>query len=120
MTWDLIGDVAVGFDAEPLDQPLIGDALIKVEHSFDYATFPGLGYALLTTRYYNEVEGETLRLYPVKNSARIYSMELSAIQKESGWLLRDLFIRKTVRTRVQADANWRIKVYEWLGAARPQ
>ncbi len=120
MSWNLIGDVPVGFENEPLDQPLIGDALIKVTHSYSYAAFPGIAKAILSSRYYNEVEGASLTLYPDKTTARIYSLELSDIQKESGWMLRDLFIRQTVRSRVQADANWRIQVYEWLGGPRPQ
>lgn len=119
MSWDLIGDVPVTFDGKFLDTPLVGDSLIKVVHSFDYASFPGTGYALISTRYFNDVEGRFIKSYPYK-SERLYTLEIPQVQKEAGWLLRDLFVRKTVRTRVQADANWRIKVYEWLGRVPPE
>lgn len=120
MSWDLIGDVPVTFEGQFLEVPVIGDALIKIEHTFDYASFPGLGYALFSSRYYNDVVADFFRSYPRKNEARLHVLELADVQKESGWLLRDLFVRRSTRARVQADANWRVKVYEWIDSADPE
>ena len=48
MPWELIGDVPVTFEGVQLGTPLIGDALIKIEHTFDFADFPGVGYAVIS------------------------------------------------------------------------
>lgn len=119
MPWDLVGDVPVTFEPQQLDVPLIGDELIRVEHTYDFADFPGLGYALISDLYANDAQLEFIRSYPYKDRDRLYPLEIPQVMKDAGWLLRHLVVRRDTRSRVDADANWRIKIYVWIGSSPP-
>lgn len=120
MPWDLLGDVPVRLDAAEQVGPLIGDELIKVEHTYDFASFPGTGYALISDLYSNDEQLEFIRSYPYKDRSRIYALEIPQVMKDAGWLLRYLLIRRNRRARVDADANWRVKIYVWVGTDAPE
>lgn len=119
MPWDLIGDVPVTFEGIQLGTPLIGDSLIKVEHTFDFADFPGVGYAVISDLYSDGVVGQFIRSYPYRNS-RIYPLELLEVQKNAGWIVRFLVVKRSRFARVDANVNWRIKIYEWFGEGDPE
>jgi hypothetical protein len=120
MPWDLVGDVPVSFEGRQLDAPLIGDEIIKVEHTWDYGAFPGLGYAWISDLYSNDAELTFIKSYPKKDYARIYILEIPQVMKDAGWLLRYLTVRRSNRARVQADANWRMRISVWLGSEPPE
>ncbi|MEL6260462.1 MAG: hypothetical protein AAFR12_05285 [Cyanobacteria bacterium J06626_6] len=120
MSWDLIGDVPVSFEGEQLSVPLIGDVLIKVEHTFDYASFPGIGCAWISDIYANDEQRLFIKSYPYKNTSRVYALEVPEVMVEAGWLVRHLVVKRSVRARVDTDANWRIRIYEWIGSTPPE
>lgn len=108
-----MGEEAVGFEWRQFDGSLIGDEVIKVEHDFDYASFPGLGYAVLSNVYANDERDIFLKSYPHKGDARIYELKVPQRLIDSNYLLHHLQIKRNLRARVQADANWRVKAYIW-------
>ncbi|MEL6605358.1 MAG: hypothetical protein AAFP20_19265 [Cyanobacteria bacterium J06614_10] len=120
MSWDLIGDVPVSFEGEQLSVPLIGDVLIKVEHTFDFESFPGIGFAWISDIYANDERRLFIKSYPHKNSSRVYPLEVPEVMVEAGWLVRHLVVKRSVRARVDTDANWRIRIYEWIGSTPPE
>jgi hypothetical protein len=120
MPWDLVGDVPVTFEGRQLDVPLIGDEIIKVEHTYDFASFPGIGYAWISDIYSNDSELTFIKSYPRKERARIYALEIPQVMKDGGWLLRFLTVRRSTRARVDANANWRMRIYVWLGTEPPE
>lgn len=113
MSWDLMSEELVGFEWRQFDDSLIGDEVIKVEHSFDYEKFPGIGYAVLSNVYANGERDIFLRSYPHKADSRIYELKVPQRLIASNYLLHHLQIKRNLYARVQADANWRVKAYIW-------
>lgn len=113
MTWELLGQEPVGFDERQFDGILIGDETIKIEHYFDYPSFPGLGYALISNIYANDERDRFIRSYPVKSSPRIYEITVPEALKASSYLSYHLMIRRNVRAQILSDANWTVKAFVW-------
>jgi len=68
--------------------------------------------------YSDGVKGRFIRSYPYK-AARIYPLELLDVQKEAGFIVRHLIVKRSLRARVDADANWKIRIYEWYTQGDP-
>lgn len=114
-----MGEERVGFEWRQFDVPLIGNEVIKIEHSFDYASFPGLGYAILSNIYANDERDIFFRSYPYKDGSRIYELDVPQRLIESSYQLHFLQVKRNLYARVQADANWRVKAYLWVNPAAP-
>lgn len=113
MGWIFYGEEPVGFEERVLGDVLIGDVLIKVEHFFDYASFPGLGHAQISNIYANDERDFFRRSYPQKDSPRLYEIKVPPQLLNAGYGLHQLLIRRNIRAQVQADANWRVRVHVW-------
>lgn len=119
MTWDLMGEELVGFEWRQFDAPMIGNEVIKIEHSYDYASFPGFGHAVLSNIYVNNERDLFFRSYPYKDNARIYELDVPERLYEANYLLHFLQVRRNIRAKVQANANWRVRAYLWFGPNSP-
>ena len=112
MGWQLLGDVAVGWQWADINVRIEGDVALKLEHSYSYASFPGKAYAILSST--NEAGDRALyhRSYP-SGDADIIASEVPAVLVPVGFDRRYLSIKRNLFARVQDDANWRVKVYRW-------
>jgi hypothetical protein len=119
MGWVLYGERSVDFEERILGDFLIGDELIRVQHLFDYADFPGIGHALISNVFANGERDFFRRSYPYKDSSRIYEVKVPAVLVDQGYGLHQLLIRRNVRARVQANANWRVRVDLWVPDTPP-
>lgn len=119
MAWRLMSEEPVTFEERVFDDFLIGDELIKIEHSFNGATFPGLGYAVISNLYVNNERDFFRRSYPVKDSPRIYEVKVPPQLVEGNYLLHQLMVKRHLYARVDADANWRIRAYIWVPDGAP-
>lgn len=117
MGWEFYGEASVSFEERVLGDFLIGDELIRVRHFFDYADFPGIGHALISNVYANGERDFFCRSYPHKNSSRIYEIKVPSQLLDAGYGLHQLLVRRNVRARVQANANWRLRVDVWVPPA---
>jgi len=120
MVWRLMSEEPVTFEERVFDDFLIGDELIKIEHSFNGATFPGLGYAVISNIYVNDERDFFRRSYPQKDSSRIYQVNVPPQLVEGSYLLHQLMVKRHRYARVDADANWRIRAYVWTPPLSPQ
>lgn len=119
MAWELMGEEPVGFDWRTFDIPMIGDELIKIEHYFNGATFPGTGYAVLSNLYANDERDVFYRSYPKKDSERIYEINVPIQFQLSSYLLHQLQVKRNQYARVDADADWRVRAYLWFNPSDP-
>lgn len=118
--WDLIGEKPVTYDWILFDEPLIGDELIKIEHSFNGATFPGRGYAWLSNIYANNEQDIFIRSYPHKDNERIYQINVPQQLKDANYNLHHLMVKISRYAQVVESADWKIKAYVWLtGTGEP-
>jgi hypothetical protein len=114
MTWIFLGEKPVDFEEQVFETPLIGDELIRVEHVFTGATFPGLGYAQLSNIYDDGERGFFRRSYPTKTNDRVYDINIPEAFEDSDYVVHRLAVKRNLYARVQATANWRIRVFVWL------
>ncbi len=114
MSWRLMSEEPVTFDGRVFDDFLIGDELIKIEHSFNGETFPGTGYAIISNVYANDEQDFFRRSYPKKNSSRIYEVKVPPQLVAASYLLHQLTVQRSLYARVDADANWRVSAYIWV------
>lgn len=120
MAWQLFGDVKIGYEWVRIASPITGDIILKIEHSTSYASFPGKAYALIAS-YIPElnIRGIYHRSYPYGPDA---DLVLSALPKEllsAGIRQRYVEIKHDLYARVQADANWRLRIYRWVYEIQP-
>lgn len=114
MTWVAAGDLPVGFDEAYFFGVFVGDELIKVEHGFNGSSFPGTGYAILSNIFFNGEREFFRRSYPFKASPRIYRITVSDEFKEANYHIYQLTVRRSLRSRVDDGANWRIRIFKWV------
>jgi hypothetical protein len=120
MTWVFLGEKPVNFDEEIFETPLIGDELIRVEHVFNGATFPGLGYAQFSNIYNDGERGFFRRSYPTKVLDRVYNIDIPEAFEDSDYVVHRLAVKRNLYARVQADANWRVRVFVWFPDELPE
>ena len=115
MVWQLVGDTPIGYEWARIGAPITGDLILKVEHSTSYASFPGKAYALIASYIPDlDIRGVYSRSYPYGSNADLI---LSPLPKEllaAGIRQRYVEIKHDLYARIQADANWRVKVYRWV------
>lgn len=114
MPWQLLGDVPVTDEGQKISAPLLGDALIKVEHRFSPNPFRGFGYVWISDEYANNEHFLNFRSYPYVESARIYALELPALMKAYGFDDRNLWVRRSSRAVVNDDTQWRVRISVWV------
>ena len=114
MTWLPAGNLPVDFNEAAFFGVFVGDELIKVEHDYNGSSFPGTGYAMLSNLFLNGEREFFRRSYPFKNSPRIYRITVSDDLKEANYHIYQLTVRRSLRSRVDANANWRIRIFKWV------
>ena len=113
MSWVLLSEEPVGFEWRQFDGSLVGNELIKIEHVFNGASFPGLGYAVLSNVYANDERDVFIRSYPHKGDPRLYEIKVPEAFEAASYTLHHLQVKRNLYARVDADANWRIRAYLW-------
>lgn len=117
MVWIPSGELAVDFNEQFFPAAFVGDQLIKVEHGFTGNDFPGIGYAILSNLYFGGERDWFRRSYPFKNSARIYHIISPPQLQAENYQIYQIAIRRSLRARVDADANWRVRIFRWGDAS---
>lgn len=114
MPWELYAEEPVTFEEQVVGDFLIDSETIRVEHLFNGESFPGTGYALISNVYVNNERSFFRRSYPYKNSSRIYQVIIPPELLEGGYGLHQLLMKRSPRARVDADANWRVRIDRWV------
>lgn len=114
MAWVPAGDLPVNFDEAFFSGVFVGDELIKVEHGFNGSSFPGTGYAIISNIFFNGERDFFRRSYPFKESPRIYKVSAPPQFNAETYQIFQLTVRRSLRARVDADANWRVRIYKWI------
>lgn len=115
MGWQLLGDVAVGWQWTPVNTRIDGDVALKVEHRYgSYATFPGKAYALLSSTTEAGDRAIYHRSYPYGDESDIIASEVPAPLLAVGFGQRYISVKRNLYARVQDDANWRVRVFQWV------
>ncbi|MEL7354056.1 MAG: hypothetical protein AAFN38_21720 [Cyanobacteria bacterium J06560_5] len=115
MSWQLIGDLKIGYEWSRLAGLITGDIILKVEHSTSYASFPGKAYALFAG-YIPALglRGSYSRSYPYGPNADLVLLPLPKELLATGIQERYVELKHDLYERIQADANWRVKIYRWV------
>jgi hypothetical protein len=115
MVWSLVEELPVTHEWQVSAVPVMGNAILKIEHQWNLAyNYPGSGKALLSNRYDNGSRYGMKILYPTRDSI-ILSSAIPQHMQDAGFGLRYLAIKRSAYARIMGDANWRIKISEWLG-----
>lgn len=113
MVWIPAGDLPVGFDEAIFSGVFVGDQLIKVEHGFNGDVFPGTGYAVISNLYFDGEREFFRRSYPYRGSPRLYRLSAPQQFESESYQIYQLTLRRSARAKVDADANWRVRIFRW-------
>jgi hypothetical protein len=116
VVWLPAGDLPVGFDETIFSGVFVGEQLIKVEHGFNGSSFPGTGYAIISNLFFNGEREFFRRSYPYKGSPRLYRITAPQQFNSENYQIYQLTLRRSARARVDADADWRVRIFRWAEA----
>ena len=119
MSWQLLQTVEPEFEWVTLAAPIIGETTLRVEQDWSYAgAFPGRAYVTLAQRFPDDSLYGFRRLYPYRDP-RILTLRIPDDLEASGWSVYSIQLKVNLWGQWQADANWRIRIYEWIGNTPP-
>ncbi|MBE9065135.1 hypothetical protein IQ260_00515 [Leptolyngbya cf. ectocarpi LEGE 11479] len=119
MTWRLIQEVSPEFEWTRLDQPISGETALKIEQDWSYAgSFPGKAYVLLTQNFPDGSCYGFKKFYPYRHG-RLFTTRIPDFLETAGWGTYSLSIKVNSWGRWQDDANWVVRIYEWIGETAP-
>lgn len=113
MGWVLLDDLAVTFEAYKIMTPLLGDAMIKIEHDFPAGVFPGIGYAFITDEFQGGEQLTFFKSYPYRGAPRVHQFLLPSTMQDDYWQARHLIVKRGQRTVADANVDWRIRISVW-------
>lgn len=116
MTWRLIDEFQPTWDWQTTESPIVGASAIKIEQDWSYAgVFPGRGFLWLVQQFPDSSFHNFRRVYPYRDP-RIFSTVIPAQLEASGWNVYQLALKVNLRATWQDDADWRVRLYEWIGS----
>lgn len=114
MAWTLLGQVPIGYQWARFGPLITGDAILKLEHTTSYESFPGKAYALLGCWFpAADIRGLYHRSYPYGPHADLVISTVPQAMVNAGLDARYLELKHDLWARIQADANWEVNVYQW-------
>lgn len=114
MAWQLIGESEPGFDWVIFSPTVVDDVILKVDHTWDSGyPFPGSGYALLADFFANGERHKIRRIYPTPDPT-IMTFAVNDVLRNAGLTIRQMGIKRNIYARIFGDANWQIRVDQWV------
>lgn len=119
MSWQLIQEIRPLYEWQLLDIPIIGETTIRVEQDWAEAgAFPGRAYVSFCQEFMEGSRYNFRRLYPYREP-RLITCTIPEPLEAAGWGVFYLAVKLNLYARYDADANWRIRFYEWVGSTPP-
>ncbi|MDV3352013.1 hypothetical protein D0962_35725 [Leptolyngbyaceae cyanobacterium CCMR0082] len=119
MSWQLLQEVEPQFEWLTLGPPIVGEPTLKIEQDWSYAgAFPGRAYITVVQQFPDGSLYGFRRFYPYRDP-RLFNPSIPNHLEASGWNVYSIRLKVNLWGQWQADANWRIRIYEWIGNTPP-
>ncbi|MEO0348839.1 MAG: hypothetical protein AAF282_02175 [Cyanobacteria bacterium P01_A01_bin.15] len=115
MSWEQLAEVSPGFDWETLPDVIEGYRSFKISHSWSPTySYPGSGAAWICQVFPDGSRYGFRKLWPHRDP-KIISLYAPADMTASNDDFYRLSIKRISRARIYGDANWRIRIWQWIG-----